>query len=235
MSLEGMGNFIGSTVGKKLVEGYKKKVEGFDISVKGVENFDLIKERSCVVVSNHLKPKGSFDQGSGISPDAFVISKLIEDRTGQVINVARKSDNGWRSENPIVRGFQKMTQPFGAGLSKGAGFISVLKDPGSVNRDLLKTVSGVVEREESILIFPEGDWQEDFDKDREISTGAAHIAKKHGLTVIPVFICGADGWEEGKEVSVAVGSPFSVEGMGKDEISDAIKNAIATLQAESME
>ncbi len=53
-----------------------------------------MKEKVYLLVSNHLKPERKSAQGSGVSPDALILSKLVEQTTEQKIKIVQKSDNG---------------------------------------------------------------------------------------------------------------------------------------------
>jgi hypothetical protein len=233
MSLEKFGQYVGETIGKKGLEFLERKVDNFDIKAVGLENLEILKEEACLLASNHIKPEGKIAESSGISPDAFIISRLVEQETGQKIKIAQKSDDGWWANNSIWKQVQKkITQPFGRGFSVGLGNIPVQKNPSSSNKTFLKLIKKTVEAQESLLVFPEGAWYEDFDESHEMNPGASHIAKKHNLKIIPVYINGANGWEDGKKVSVFFGQPFSIEGLSKKEITIKIKENISLLQSQ---
>jgi len=233
MSIENFGKFIGETVGRKGLEFLARKVDNFEIQAGGLENLQIIKEESCLLASNHIKPTGKAAESSGISPDAFIISKLVKQETGQEIKIVQKSDDGWWANNFIWRFVQeKVSQPFGRGFSAGMGNVPVQKNPGSSNRAFLESIERTVDAKESLLIFPEGNWYPDFDESHEIKPGAAHIAKKHNLKIIPVYVGGADGWADGQKVSTLFGEPFDVSGLSKEEISEEIKKRIALLQSQ---
>ncbi|MFA6430226.1 MAG: lysophospholipid acyltransferase family protein [Candidatus Paceibacterota bacterium] len=234
MSIEKIGHFLGEKIGRKGLEWLNKKVENFDIKVSGEENLESLKEEAYLLVSNHLKPEENIAVNTGISPDSFILSSLVKKITGQEIKAIQKSDDGWWAKNPIWRSFQKnIGQPLGKGFAEGSGNVPVKKNPGSFNRDFLLLVDGVIKNGEPLLIFPEGNWYEDFEIDHEIKPGAAHIAKKYDLKVVPAYIKGATSWEDGQDISVSFGEPFTVENFEKDEISEKIKEEIHKLQQET--
>lgn len=234
MSIEKFGHFLGEKVGRKGLEWLSKKIEDFDVRVSGEENLENLKEESYLLVSNHLKPEENIAVNTGISPDSFILSSLVKKITGQEIKAIQKSDDGWWAKNPIWRSFQKnIRQPLGKGFAEGAGNVPIKKNPGSFNRDFLLLVDEVIKNGEPLLIFPEGNWYQDFDIENEIKPGAAHIAKKYGLKIVPTYIKGATSWESGQEVSVSFGEPFTVGDVEKDEISEQIKEKIHNLQQES--
>jgi len=116
-------------------------------------------------------------------------------------------------------------------MSEGMGFIPIFKNPGSLNRDFIKIVEQVVAGGKyPILIFPEGHWFKDFDPKHKLETGAAFIASKHQLPVLPAYIHGARKWEAGTEVQVIFGKPFEPGKMTKDEITERIRTSITESQ-----
>jgi 1-acyl-sn-glycerol-3-phosphate acyltransferase len=231
MSIEKFGQFLGKTVGKKAFEFLEKKVENFDVQVNGMENLEALRGQAFVLVSNHQRPKKVTAKGSWLSPDAFILSSLSEQATLKKLKIVSKSDNGWWAESDFKKRLQKeVGQPFNTGFSRGTGTIPVQKNPGSFNRDFVKTVDDVIKAGEPILIFPEGQWYEDFSKEHELDSGPAHIAKKYNIKIIPAYIKGADTWDEGQKVQVSFGESFSVDEQTKEEITEKIRNEIEALQ-----
>ncbi len=126
MNIEKFGQFLGKIIGKKGVEYLNNKVDNFDIKVSGEKNLEQIKGEAYLLVANHFKPEEKMSENNGISPDAFVLSKLVERITGQKIKIAQKSDDGWWADNVIWRSFQKnIGQPLGRGFSSGVGNIPI--------------------------------------------------------------------------------------------------------------
>lgn len=231
MSIEKFGQFLGKTIGQKGVEYLKNKVENFDIKVDGANNLEKLKEEVYLLVANHLKPEEKMSENSGISPDAFVLSKAVEQITGQKLKIVQKSDDGWWADNVLQRFYQKnISQPFGRGFSSSAGNIPIEKNPGSFNRDFLKSIDDTIKNGDPILIFPEGNWYDDFNVEHDIKPGAAHIAKKYNLKIVPAYIKGANSWKDNQEVQVSFGEYFSPEEIDKSQISEKIKEKIHELQ-----
>lgn len=233
MSIEKFGQFLGKTIGKKGVEYLNNRVDNFDIKVSGSENLERVKEEAYLLVANHLKPEENVAENSGISPDAFVLSKLVKQITGQKIKIVQKSDDGWWANNIVWRAFQKhVGQPLGRGFSSGVGNIPIQKNPGSFNREFLTSIDELIKKKEPMLIFPEGNWYDDFDSSHEMKSGAAHIAKKHNLKIIPAYIKGANSWKENQKVDVSFGEYFSPKELDKNQISERITVEISKLQQE---
>lgn len=233
MGFEQFGQFVGKTIAKKGLEYLKSKVENFDIEVDGLENLEKVKDEPYLLVANHIIPTNKAALNTGVSPDAFVLSKLVEDNTGREIKVAHKADDGWLAESAIGKYYQKnIGSPFARGISKGVGNIPIQKNPGSFNRDFLETVDKTIEANEPILIFPEGHWYEDFSVDRKAEPGAAHIAKKYNLKIVPVYINGASSFDGEQKVRVLFGEPFLSDDLNKKELSRKMFEQIASLQEE---
>jgi len=233
--MENFGQFIGKTIGKKGFEHLKSKIENFDIETVGLENLEKVKNEPYLLVANHIIPNADNKMAlnTGFSPDAFVLSKLVEENTGRKIKMAHKSDDGWLAESAALKYYQKnISSPFMRGISKGVGNIPIQKNPGSFNRDFVETVEETIKNGGSILIFPEGHWYEDFSIDHQIEPGAAHIAKKYNLKIVPAYINGADSWGGEQKVRVSFGEPFASADLDKKEISQKISGQIATLQKE---
>jgi len=205
------GEFVGRDLGLRGLEFLYRRVGTFDIETSGLENLEILTTEPCLLVSNHLKPEEEKAQSSGLSPDALIISRIIQQATGEKIKIIHKSDNGWWSESSIGRYFQKnFGQPFGRGLSEGMGNVPVQKNPGSSNREFLKSVAKSVREKKSLLLFPEGNWYADFDASHKIEPGAAHLAKANDLKIIPIYIHGATSWKEGTEVKIFIGEPKDI-------------------------
>lgn len=235
MSFEKFGQIVGETIGQKGFEYLKSKIENFDIEAKGVENLEKVKEEAYLLVANHIIPNidNKTALNTGVSPDVFVLSKLVEENTGRKIKVAHKADDGWLAESAIMQFYQKnIGSPFMRGLSKGVGNIPIQKNPGSFNRDFVETVDKTIKNKEPIMIFPEGHWYEDFSIDHKVEPGAAHIAKKYNLKIVPAYINGADSWGGEQKVRVSFGEPFSSEELSRKEISQKMFERIAELQKE---
>lgn len=235
MSFETFGRIVGKTIGKLGIEHLKSKVENFDIEADGLENLEKVKEEAYLLVANHIIPNADNKAAlkTGVSPDAFVLSKLVEENTGRKIKIAYKADDGWLAESAIIQFYQKnIGSPFMQGMSKGIGNIPIQKNPGSFNRDFVETVDKTIKGKEPIMIFPEGHWYEDFSVDHKIEPGAAHIAKKYNLKIVPAYINGANSWGGEQKVRVSFGEPFATEDLSKEELSQKMFDQIAKLQEE---
>ncbi len=231
MSIEGMGQWFGRNVLKPRLEARRERVEDFEVTVEGEEYLRRMGEEPYLLVANHLKPDEVMAQRSGLSPDAFILENLVHKITGRELGIVAKSDDGWWAEN-LYKYFQKhVGQPFGKGMAEGAGLVPLMKNPGSFNRDFLITVQRLVDARQPILIFPEGNWYHDFDPSNSLEPGAAHIALKHDLPILPAYIRGATSWKPGQEVTVRFGEAFAVGGKRKEEVTKDIRERLSGLAA----
>ena len=229
--IESMGKFAGEQIVAPIIEKQRRKIEYFDLEVAGQQNLEALRDKQFLLVANHLMPKGSAINQSQLSPDAFVLERLVKDINNQELKIISKCDDGWWAEN-IYRYFQKYVgQPFGKGMQKGLGFIPVYKNPGTFNVDFLKTVKKVVgDGENPILIFPEGHWYEDFSPKHTLESGASFIAQKFKLPILPTYINGANSWQPDTNVYVSFGEPFNAEKLGREEVTEQIKLRVTKLQ-----
>jgi len=232
--IEGVGRFVGETAGAEFLKWMRSKLERFNLETAGQKYPESLKDRQYLLVANHLMPESGKAQQSQLSPDAFVLERLIHEITGQELKIISKCDDGWWGNN-LYRYFQRhISQPFGKGMSEGMGFIPLEKNPGSFNRDFVKIVENVVaEGKDPILMFPEGHWFEDYDPKHELETGAGHIASKHQLPILPAYIHGARSWEPDSEVQVVFGEPFEPGQLTKEEITEQIRLRLTELQKSS--
>jgi 1-acyl-sn-glycerol-3-phosphate acyltransferase len=120
-------------------------------------------------------------------------------------------------------------------VEKAAGLIPVNKNPGVLNREFIQLTEQTVKNGDSMLIFPEGYWYPDFSPDHPLDSGAAFLAQKFALHIIPVYIHGANAWRNGQEVYISFSQPFEPAGEGKQsrqQTTEMIRSAIAELQTQ---
>jgi 1-acyl-sn-glycerol-3-phosphate acyltransferase len=230
-TIEALGTFTGETLGKTLLGYFRSKVEHIRVDVSGVENVRELAGQSYVLAANHTKPKGAVLTSSGLAPDALILERIIHEQTGRQLKIVAKSDKGHWVIRPLQRTFQ---QPFGQGFKKAMGFIPVRINPGSYNREFVEAFETETEAGNPILIFPQGlYWTEDFSDDVELKDGAAAMALKYHLAIVPGYLQGADSWEAGHEVKVLFGKHFETKGLSKRDIGALIKRTILDLKKEA--
>ena len=224
------GEVFGRCLVSQWIKSFQKKVEKFHIQYSGIQFLKELEGQPYLLVANHLKPDEKISLETGLSPDALVIIRVVLEQTGRQLRMIAKSDNGWWSDNTFFRLWQKKCQPFGDGMTKGMGMIPIRKNPGSSNRYFLKLTKSTVEKKEPIFIFPEGYWYQDFNPGHKLESGAAHLALKHNLPIVPAYIRGCHSWEQRGRIDLAFGKKFYPAGKTKEEITTEIKKRIANLQ-----
>lgn len=226
-----VGLILGEKVLRPLANLEGRRVGRFEIHALGTENLQGLEERPFLLVANHLIPDTAISQEMGNSPDAFVIERVVRKAIQRKPLIVVKSDSGWWSANQAIRKMQKAYQPFGQALMEGAGFVPILKNPGSRNANFLRVVDRLVGCGQSLLIFPEGDWYTDFSPDHYIEPGAAHLSKKYNLPIVPIYIRGATSWKSGTKVDVVIGEAFEAIGKSRSEINEQIRESLSNLQS----
>jgi len=231
---EGVGRFLGEHVLLPALDILSNRVEQFHITSVGLENLSEAKNRSCLFVCNHLKPVSAISKQSQLSPDAFVLQHVVEQATGVSPKIIAKAGDGWWSKNEWYRAFQEKSLPIIRELMTSAGLLPINKNPGTSNIDFFHEARKVKNDGDSMVIFPEGNWYSDFSVDHPLSEGAALLAKKYDLPIIPVYIKNANDWKRGQVVYISFGEPFEAVGEGKEgrhQTTEVIRSKIAELQA----
>ena len=130
--------------------------------------------------------------------------------------------------------------PFIGGHLKKAGHISVpLDDPRAALKVLSHAGQALKERGHSVLVFPEGGRSESGEL-REFKDGAAYLAIKGGVMLLPVCLVGVRDilpmhsvHLRPGEVTLRIGEPIDVSGMKSSEreaLTERVKNEIRAMQ-----
>lgn len=90
----------------------------------------------------------------------------------------------------------------------------------------IKTAIEVLKQNKVLSIFPEGTRHRD-GKFRDIKKGAAMIAIKANVPIVPMRIVG--NWRIFSKMTLRIGEPIYPDGMNKDELTNKLKNAIEDL------
>jgi 1-acyl-sn-glycerol-3-phosphate acyltransferase len=227
-TIEALGTFTGETLGKTLLGHFRSRVEHLRLDVTGIENLRELAGHSYLLVANHTRPKGAILTAFGLAPDAFILERIIHEQTGRQLKIVAKSDKGQWVVRHLQRTFQ---QPFGHGFKKAMGFIPVRINPGSYNRTFVEAFRREKEAGNPILIFPQGlCWTEAFNEYTEVKDGAAAMALKYHLRIVPSYLQGANSWEAGHEVRLLFGKHFDTAGFTKQDIGALIKRTILDLK-----
>lgn len=219
------GFIIGSILKKPAIKWIGGKIDKFNIEVSGISNSQGLRE-TYVIASNHVKPQDRGLLKTGISSDSFIINKVVSEYTGKQTALA---------VNYIVDTAQVFRIPleiFIKGTIKGFGFIPVGEGHNSFHNIFLKSVEKAISDKRPILIYPVGCQLDDFDESQELKAGAAYIALKYNLNILPTFIKGSFYWgAAGQKIYLAFGKPFSPNGLDIDQINEKIKKEILKLKS----
>ncbi len=217
-----------------------RRCAAFPLTVLGTEHLRAALGRPCLIIANHVliraenAPLGRLTQARALTllnqpPDSFILRRIVWEETGLPLHVVAKSDRGWWSPRPLLRFLQKRVgQPFGKGLLEGMEFVPIEHNPACFHRTFFQSAAETVKAGRPILIFP-GKLQcdesgcrdaliEENIMDARILPGAAHLARKFLLPVLPAFIQGGDSWRPDQPACVIFGPAFSPEGMTKSDI-----------------
>jgi len=231
----GITKKLGILIGKSLSwlpDLLKSRVDGFGIECSGTENLEGLEGKPYILAANHIKPENILSQAIGLSPDSFIIKRVIQGETQQTPN-AIANVSGKLGRIPVLGLLDRLWSPVREGIMEGMGFIPIKmrrgEKPAGFNRNFVKKFRGAVGRKEPIIIFPQGHWDRDFNPDREFETGAATLARNYELPIVPVFISGGSSWSSKEKASVSFGQVIDSTDMTKEEITDEIKKSIVHL------
>lgn len=223
--IEYIGLITGKFLKRPIIKGFiNKKIDKYNIKINGLEN---IKDRknAYIIACNHVSPKDGGLFKSGISPDSFVINKIVFEHTGRDVALAINYILGL----PFFLKFP--LEMYIRGFIKGFGFIPVGAGKWSFHNIFLKSVEKAVLKWHPILIYPSGTRSDDFFGTEEIKAGTAYIALKYNLVIVPTYIKGSTHWEKAsQEVTLAFGKPFSTQSLTIDRINEKIKEGILNLK-----
>ncbi len=153
-----------------------------------VEGQDNIPEKSCVVVSNHQSTWETLFFHVFFNPQSIVLKK-------ELLKI------------PM----------FGLGLSKLKPIAIDRSNPKQALRQLLEQGKKVLDRNHRVFIFPEGT-RTVGSKLGEYSHGAAMLAKKEKVQILPVIHTAGECWPNNSwikkpgQIKVCIGLPIDVEG-----------------------
>jgi 1-acyl-sn-glycerol-3-phosphate acyltransferase len=105
------------------------------------------------------------------------------------------------------RGLQ-IVERFQKGVLLGNGFLPIRTEGGGLNEEFLQQVEEVIDRKEPIMIFPT-EPSDDLNPDVErIRRGAAVVAIKYDLPIVPLYVGGAHTWRAGERIGLSFGEPI---------------------------
>lgn len=186
-----------------------------------------------LLAANHIKPRNILMQAIALSPDSFVLGRVVQEESQRTPNMIANVTGKIR-RIPIIGYIDKLWSPFREGVMEGAGFIPVKmrrgEKSGGFNRNFVQKFRKAIEKKEPVIIFPQGRWDKDFNPEREFETGTATLAMNYDLPIVPVYIHGGRSWSSKEKASVNIGQIIKPEGKTKEEITDEIRGSITHLQ-----
>ena len=231
--------------------------------VYGVRHLCAAIQRPCLIVANHvlLRPEDTMvslllppklparewlTRNHHLllfyaPPDSFILRRIVREHTGQTLQVVSISNLGKWSRRAPVRLLQAaVSHPFANGLRESLGYLP-LEHTGRSHRAFLQSVESAVQQGQPVLIFPgtivfDEPWHpRDTFLEGEISPGAAHLAAKYGLPILPAYTSGGSSWRAGQEAHVNFGPAFHCAGMTKTEAGREMASRVRALSAVSSE
>lgn len=223
---ENVGDYLGQKVGERA----RKRVESFSINIVGLENLTELCGTSFLLASNHVRPKSAMNEQSQLGPDVFVLERIVREYNNQRLIALAKADSGFwlfgERGKEVQRQFER---PVKAAVI-GVGMIPVHKNPGSVNIDMIRGIKAAIVRHDPLVIFPEGVWKDRFDPTAPLDPGAAYLALKFGLPILPTFISNVNTWESGQLINVYFGGAIQPTGKTQDFLTAEMRENISSLQ-----
>lgn len=238
---EGFLKRMGVNLGKSFrwaVKMLEDRVSKFEIESFGKEVLKELGGKPYLLAANHIKPKNILMQAIGLSPDSFIIRRVVKEETQRTPN-AIANVTGKIRKIPIIGQIDRIWSPLKEGIMEGAGFIPVKMKrgghPAGFNRNFVEKFRDAVERKEPVIIFPQGPWDKDFNPEKEFETGTGHLAKKYDLPVVPVYIKGGRSWSAKEKASVDFGEIIQPENKTKEEITGEIKESLVRLKEDKLD
>ena len=230
--IEESGKAIGRLTDKVVLTKIQERTKKFDTKLYGLEQLHSLENSSFIIASNHLKPSSKFGESTQLCPDIFVIREVVKKELGIEPGILAKADDGWWGATKLMRLWQSRIQnKFTIGFVNGLGMIPIKKNPGRINREIFEGVETAISNGQPLIIFPEGDWKQDFDPSASLEPGTAHLSRKYQIPILPTYISGAHSWNEGQEVSLRFGEPINPGKMQKNEITEILHSKISELQS----
>jgi hypothetical protein len=250
------GSLFGKCVVSRIMALYERRCSTFALTVSGTEHLQAMDGRPYLLVANHiLIPQEESLLGLAIRstpfarcvyhprlllfkypPDSFILRRIVRETTNRALRVVSRGNMGVWSERSVARAIQEhVSHPFSNGLREGLGHIAV--DPtGRYYREFLQSVAHFVEKAAPIVIFP-GKFEnyQDILCEGGVSPGAAHLARKFGLPIVPAYVSGAANWRVCDPTTVAFGAAFSCHDMSKQEINRQIVERVRLLRDSALE
>lgn len=175
-------------------------VDRFDIWLHGIEN--IPHATPCVIASTHYRTD---EQGTPY--DAMILRTVYEQIAARPLYAIARIDPPGNTRN------LELQTAFRKGLMSNIPWVIPIFTTENIasHREMLEKSQMVATEGSSILIFPWGEMCREFDPEKEVKPGAAFLAEKLGLPLVPVFINGPKTARKGEISYVEFGKPIIVE------------------------
>lgn len=199
----------------------QRKVKDFRLDCTGGENLTAFEGKPVIIAANHVITRDSKGKKTLPTVDAFVVERAVREQTGRGIRTVAQYDDHRMSPNKSAAYWLKhhVVDRVYKGAMNAMGAIPVNRTPGTFKREFVGEVNRAVMDRQIVLVFPEVRWHEDgapIESTRELEPGAAHIALKYGIPIVPAYLEGCGTWNPKAAVKVRFGQPIDPVGLKGD-------------------
>ncbi|MDX1959027.1 MAG: 1-acyl-sn-glycerol-3-phosphate acyltransferase [Leptospiraceae bacterium] len=187
------------------------------------KQFNELNRNSLIIVSNHIKPRNKFLRLISMPYDAFILRAFLL-RFGIYTTALTSYDAGKirKGEKLSKSKYNKEQLIKGIVLSMDLIPLNRNERDDVTNEDIANRINlGNL----GIGIFPEGTWFRGFRKNRKIFSGAAVLAKKYKMNILPIYL---DAYNLKQDSEIRVGEMISMD-LPSAEISASIRNQLNEL------
>ena len=213
---------------ERLVE---RRVRRFSINVRNEQNLNVLRGQPCVVVANHTYPQDKMSLTTGISPDSAILSYVIRRATGKephfLANYGEKAAPFIKEWPEVWKNRWKRTHK---GIIRGFDMLAVDTAPNFWPKTFVEDADRILTTGDPVVIYPAGPWHKDRDLIGNVKRGAAFIARRLQVPILPVYVDGALTWKPGEKTTVVVGEPFTTDSLTDSEVRKKIQQEILRLR-----
>lgn len=230
---EAFGEFLGASLGRRIIDGLTEKTAFFQLEVEGKEYLRGIKG-GFILASNHpiappLLPSLDF----GASPYALLLARVIREETGKPLAIVMKYNQETKRFPSVLT---KTLESISKGVLRGIRFLPV-NTQGAISEftNFMAATRQCLEAGQpvSIVVSGQEDLPSGFDP-HATQPGVAHLAKKFRVPILPCFTS-VKQWNKGSPAFVAFGQPINPDDHSKNDLVKFVGESIAGLQAEHLQ
>jgi hypothetical protein len=172
--LKKTGRRFGETIGRRMFDSFRDKAEKLKVECSGSEHLDKLEGQPYILAANHIKPKNSVAQSFGLAPDAFLLERVVAEKTKRKLNIIANVTSKLTKIPFIGKYVEKYFSPVRETTMEAMGFIPVRKKPGSPNKNFIRLIEEAIERNEPMM--PEEKTRKDITG--EIKKGISELQEK---------------------------------------------------------